>query len=147
MRFLIFPRGLTYFAPSDRLGRRVAELATRPSESRERLCRFAYTSLSPGNPLGLLQEALELTAEAEPIEQRIRVEGVRAGKVTALDLPGRIEQALEAGILSETEAARLREYDRKVMELIRVDDFAPEEIGAAAQPQSQPAARSSAVAI
>ncbi len=146
LRFLIFPRGLTYFAPSDRLGRRVAELATRPSESRERLCRFAYTSLSPGNPLGLLQEALELTAEAEPLEQRIRVEGVRAGKVTALDLPGRIEQALEAGILSETEAARLREYDRKVMELIRVDDFAPEEIGAAAQPQSQPAARSSAVA-
>ncbi len=147
MRFMIFPRGLTYFAPSDRLGRRVAELVTQPSESRKRLCRFAYTSLSAGNPLGLLQEALELAAEAEPIEQRIRVEGVRTGKVTALDLPGRIEQALAVGILSAEEAARLREYDRKVMELIRVDDFAPGELGAEAQARPQPTARSSAIAL
>ncbi len=146
MRWLIFPRGLTYFAPSDRLGRRVAELVTRPSESRARLCRFAFTSLSPGNPLGLLEEALALALEAEPLEQRIRVEGVRTGKVTALDLPGRIEQAVREGILSEPEAQRLREYDRKTMELIRVDDFAPEEIGAEAQPRPQPAARAGAVA-
>ncbi len=144
MRFLIFPRGLTYFAPSDRLGRRVAELVTSPTDARGRLCRFAYTSLSPGNPLGLLQEALTLAAEAEPIEQRIRVEGVRTGRVTALDLPGRIDQALEAGIVSEAEAVRLREYDRKVMELIQVDDFAPDEIGAGAQSRTQPAAWSGA---
>ncbi len=144
MRFLIFPRGLTYSAPSDRLGRRVAELVTRPSDARGRLCQFAYTSLSPGNPLGLLEEALTLAAEAEPIEQRIRVEGVKTGRVTALDLPGRIEQALEAGIVSEAEAARLREYDRKVMELIEVDDFAPEDIGTEGQSRTQPAAWSGA---
>jgi hypothetical protein len=35
--------------------------------------------------------------------KRIRVEGVK-GKVTALDLPGRIQQA-GAGTISETEAA------------------------------------------
>jgi len=135
MRLLIFPRGLTYFAPSDQLGRRLAELVTNPTVTRERLCRYAYTSLEPGNALGLLQEALELAAGAEPIEQRIRVEGVRAGRVTALDLPGRIDEALAAGIVSEAEAASLREYDRKVMELIRVDDFAPHELGAAASPE------------
>ncbi len=139
MRFLIFPRGLTYFAPGDRLGRRVAELVTNPTESRERLCRFAFTTLVAGNPLGQLQEALALTATAESIEQRIRVEGVRTGKVTALDLPGRIQQALAAGIVSEAEAAGLRDYDRKVMDLIQVDDFAPEEIGAGAQPVREPA--------
>jgi acyl-CoA dehydrogenase len=140
MRLLIFPRGLTYFAPADRLGRRVAELVTNPTDSRERLCRFAFTTLVPGNPLGQLQEALALTATAEPIEQRIRIEGVRTGKVTALDLPGRIQQALAAGIISEVEAASLRDYDGKVMELIQVDDFAPEEIGAGAQPVREPAA-------
>jgi acyl-CoA dehydrogenase len=134
MRLLIFPRGLTYFAPADRLGRHVAELVTKPTESRARLCRFAYTSRVAGNALGQLQEALELAATAEPIEQRIRVEGVRTGKVTALDLPGRAQQALAAGIISEVEAASLREYDRKVMDIIQVDDFAPGEIGAGAQP-------------
>ena len=57
-----------------------------------------------------------LSLAAEPIEKRIRVEGVKTGRVTALDLPGQIQQALAAGIVSETEAAQLRDYDRKVME-------------------------------
>jgi acyl-CoA dehydrogenase len=133
MRFLIFPRGRTYFAPGDRLGRKVAELVTNPTESRDRLCRFIYTTVEPTNPLGLLQEALVLAQTAEPIEKRLRVEGVKTGKVTALDLPSQIQQGLAAGILSETEAATLRDYDRKVMELISVDDFAPNELGAQAQ--------------
>ncbi|HXS26864.1 MAG TPA: acyl-CoA dehydrogenase [Steroidobacteraceae bacterium] len=139
MRLFIVPRGLTYFAPSDRLGRRVAELVTSATGSRERLCRFIYSTLEPTNPLGLLHEALTLAPMAEPIEQRIRVEGVRPGRVTALDLPGRIEQALAAGIISEPEAARLRDYDRKVMELVRVDDFAPGELGVGAGELHRPA--------
>ena len=69
----------------------------------------------------------------------MRVEGVNTGRVTALDFPGRIQQALGAGIISETEAAALREYDRKVMDLINVDDFEPQELAA----EKQPAARSS----
>mgnify|MGYP001053434330 CR=1 FL=1 len=136
MRVLIFPRGLTYFAPSDRLGRRLAELVTNPTATRERICRYAYTTLEPSNPLGLLQEALVLAQTAEPIEKRIRVEGVRTGRVTALDLPGQIEQALAAGIISESEAAMLRDYDRKVMDIINVDDFAPHELGTMAQAEA-----------
>ena len=38
-----------------------------------------------------------LSQTAEPIEKRIRVEGVKTGKVTALDVPGQIAQALAAG--------------------------------------------------
>ncbi|MGH8286331.1 MAG: acyl-CoA dehydrogenase [Steroidobacteraceae bacterium] len=147
MRFFIFPRGLTYSAPSDRSGRSLADLVLNPSEARDRLCRFVYRTVEPGNPLGLLQEALVLAQTAEPIEKRIRVEGVKTGKVTALDLPGMIQQALAAGIISETEAASLREYDRKVMDIVHVDDFASHELAAQAQPappQSQREARESA---
>jgi acyl-CoA dehydrogenase len=129
MRALIFPRGRIYSAPGDRLGRAVAALVTAPTEARERLCQYIYWTLEPGNPLGLLQEALLLAAELEPLEKRIRVEGVKTGKVTALDLPGRIQQALAAGLISETEAAALRDYDRKVMDLINVDDFEPDALG------------------
>jgi acyl-CoA dehydrogenase len=144
MRLLVLPRGLTYSAPSDRLGRGLADLVTMPTESRERLCRYIYKTLEPGNPLGLLQEALELSQTAEPLEKRIRVEGVKTGKVTALDLPGQIQQAHAAGIISETEAASLREYDRKVMDIINVDDFAPNELGMQVQAVPQaPAAVSS----
>jgi acyl-CoA dehydrogenase len=144
MRTLIFPRGRVYSAPDDRLGRKVADLVTSPTEARERLCQYIYWTLEPANPLGLLQEALLLAVQLEPLEKRIRVEGVKTGKVTALDLPGRIQQALAAGIVSETEAAALRDYDRKVMDLIHVDDFEPHELGALSAPASQSAARSSA---
>ena len=145
MRALVFPRGRHYSAPSDRLGRQVAELLTQPSDSRERLCRHIYRSLEPGNPLGLLQEALQLAERMEPIEKRIRVEGVKTGRVTALDLPGQIGQALAAGIVSDEEAAQLREYDQKVMNLIHVDDFAPHELGTQAQPQLERAANAAAL--
>ena len=52
----------------------------------------------------------------------------RPGKVTALDLPGQIREALAAGVITEAEAAQLREYDRKVMDIINVDDFEPREL-------------------
>jgi acyl-CoA dehydrogenase len=134
MRVLIFPRGRTYSAPADRLGRTIAGLVTSPTEVRDRLCQLVYRTVGPGNPLGLLQEALLLAVQLEPLEKRIRVEGVKTGKVTALDMPGRIQQALAAGLISETEAAALRDYDRKVMDLINVDDFDTSELGTQAQP-------------
>jgi acyl-CoA dehydrogenase len=134
MRVLIFPRGRIYSAPGDRLGRTIAALVTSPTEVRDRLCQLVYRTLEPGNPLGLLQEALQLAVQLEPLEKRIRVEGVKTGKVTALDMPGRIQQALTAGLISETEAAALRDYDRKVMDLINVDDFDTSELGTQAQP-------------
>jgi acyl-CoA dehydrogenase len=130
MRLVIFPRGLTYFAPSDRLGRRIVDLIMNPTASRERMSRHIYKTQESNNPLGMLQEALILSTMAEPLEKRIRVDGVKTGLVTALDLPGQITQALEKGILSAAEAAVLREYDAKVSDLISVDDFAPEELGA-----------------
>jgi acyl-CoA dehydrogenase len=133
MRFFIFPRGQTYHAPSDRLGRQVAELMLANTETRDRLTHFVHRTVEPGNPLGLLHEAMVLSTQAEPIEKKIRVEGVKTGRVTALDLPGQIQQALAAGIVTDTEAALLREYDRKVMDLVHVDDFEQHELGTMAQ--------------
>jgi acyl-CoA dehydrogenase len=137
MRALIFPGGRAYSAPSDRLGRTIADAVLNPTAVRDRLCRFVYRTHEPGNPLGLLQEALVMAQVAEPVEKRIRVEGVKTGKVTALDVPGQIAQALNAGIISDTEAAMLRDYDRKVMELISVDDFDDAELAAQAEPSQR----------
>jgi acyl-CoA dehydrogenase len=130
MRLLVFPRGRTYFAPDDRLARKVAALVTSSTEARERLCHHIYWTLEPNNPLGLLQEALLMAEAVEPLEKRIRVDGVKTGKITALDLPGQIQQAVACGIISASEGATLREYDRKCLELINVDDFAQDELGA-----------------
>ena len=136
MRLVIFPRGRTYFAASDRLGRAIVEPLMMPSATRDRLAWGIYRTVEPGNALGLLQEALELSVATEPLEKRIRVEGVKTGLITALDLPGQIEQALAAGLINAAEASLLREFDRKVMEIIDVDDFASEELRAAVQAES-----------
>jgi acyl-CoA dehydrogenase len=129
MRLLIFPRGLTYFAPSDRLGRSVADLVLNDTETRKRLARFVYLTATPNNPMAALQQALEMAAVAEPLEKKVRVEGQKAGRLTALDLAHQIEQARTLGILTEDEARLLADYDRKVMQIINVDDFAPTELG------------------
>lgn len=135
MRVLMFPGGRAYSAPSDRLGRKLADAVLNDTPVRDRLCHFVYRTLEPGNPLGLLQEALFMAQTAEPVEKRIRVDGVKTGKVTALDVPGQIAQAQAAGIISETEAAMLRDYDRKVMDLISVDDFETHELAAQTAPE------------
>jgi acyl-CoA dehydrogenase len=98
------------------------------TETRKRMANAIYTTLEPHNALGLLQQALSLSDAAEPLERRIRVEGIKTGRVTALNLPQQIEEALEIGLVTEAEANVLREYDQKVMELINVDDFDPRDL-------------------
>jgi acyl-CoA dehydrogenase len=132
MRLCIFPRGLAYSPPSDRLGHAIGNLVMNPSATRDRLSAHIYKTAAADNPLAKLQAALLLSAAAEPLEKRIRVDGVKTGRVTALDLPGQIAQAASLGIISATEAALLRDYDAKVQDIINVDDFAPHELGVGA---------------
>ena len=102
------------------------------SPARERLCRHAFRSNVAGNPLGQLQEALLLADRAEPLERKLRVEGVKTGRIKALDMPGQIAEGRALNILTEDEAALLLDYDRKIMQIINVDDFAPSELPAGA---------------
>ena len=98
------------------------------TETRTRMSEGLYRTIEPNNPLGMLQEALSLADAAEPLERRIRVEGVKTGRIQALDLPHQIEEALEIDLITIAEAELLREYDHKVMDLINVDDFDPREL-------------------
>jgi acyl-CoA dehydrogenase len=130
MRLVIFPRGRTYFAPSDRLGAQLAELAMTPSATRDRLCRHAWRSPEAGNPLGLLETALQSAIAVEPLERRLRVDGLRSGRITALDFAGQVAQARDIGLVNDEEARQLLDHDQRIMQLIHVDDFAPQELAA-----------------
>ena len=141
LRIFIFPRGRTYSAPSDKLSHKVVDLMTRSGEARERLSRDAYTTLEPGNPLGLLQQALELTEKYAPMERRLR-QAQREGLIDSDYLGTQIEEAEKAGVIAKKEAAELRDYHAKVSALLAVDDFAPEELRRAtvATPTAAPSA-------
>ena len=110
------------------LGCQIAELITHPTESRARLCAGIYSTPEPGNPLGLLQTALEATNEASALEEKLR-NAVKAGVITTSDPLGKIDMGEHAGVLTAKEARQLRDLDAMVMELIAVDDFDSTELG------------------
>jgi len=128
LRFFIFPRGRTFSAPSDALGRKVVDLITHSGEARNRLCQQAYTTLEPGNPLGLLQEALLLSEQMTPLEQKLR-QAQKERLITSEYLGQQIDEAENAEIISKEEAARMRDYHNKVLDLLAVDDFDPADFG------------------
>jgi acyl-CoA dehydrogenase len=127
LRVLIFPRGRMYSAPSDALGQEIVNSITYPTEARDRLCAGIYTTEEPGNPLGLLQAALEATEEASPLEDKVR-DAVRSGIIPSGPPLGVIDSAEEAGILTGKEATQLKDLDEQVMALISVDDFDASEL-------------------
>jgi len=133
LRVFIFPRGRTYSAPSDEISRKVVDLITTPGEARERLSQLAYKTLEPGNPLGLLQEALELATEYEPIERRLR-QARKEGLLSSDYLGTQIAEAEKAQVISKAEARNMRTYHDKVFALLSVDDFAPEELSRSGVP-------------
>jgi acyl-CoA dehydrogenase len=143
LRIFIFPRGRTYSAPSDELVHKVVELATTPGEARERLSEQAYTTIEPGNPIGLLEEALQLSIELAPLERRLR-QARKEGLIRAEYLGQQIDEAASAEVVNKDEAAKLRDYHEKVFSLLAVDDFAPEDLRRtpgkeAEQPSAKPA--------
>jgi acyl-CoA dehydrogenase len=127
LRFAVFPRGRTYSAPSDDLGQRLVELVINPTPTRKRLADCAYTTLEPGNPLGQLQQAMEMAEQVKPLERRV-FDAKRAGDIGNEDTPGQIDEAERKGIITHEEAAAIRAFDARVMELTGVDDFDPREL-------------------
>jgi acyl-CoA dehydrogenase len=130
LRLAIFPRGRTYSAPSDELGQRIAELLINPTAARERLADYAYRTVEPSNPAGLLQQALEMAERVKPAERKV-FDARRAGQIEADDTPGQIDEAERKGLITPDEAESIRAFDATVLALTGVDDFAPSELGRA----------------
>jgi acyl-CoA dehydrogenase len=128
LRCCIFPRGRTYSSPSDELGQKIVDLVTRSGEPRERLSQQAYTTIEPGNPVGLLAEALVMSEQLAPLEKRLR-QARKEGLIESEYLGHQIDEAESAEVIGKDEAAQLRSYHEKLMALMAVDDFPADEIG------------------
>ncbi len=136
LRRVIFPRGRTYSPPSDDLSQKLVALITQTGEARQRLSEQAYKALNPGSPLGLLQEALELSEHFQPLEKRLR-QARKEGLIHSEYLGHQIDEAERAGVVSAKEAAEVREYHEKVQFLLSVDDFSPDELARSGGGESQ----------
>jgi acyl-CoA dehydrogenase len=122
LRLLIFPTGLPFYQPTDRLDHRVAALLQRPSEVRDRLTLGVYTTLNPQLRIGQLELALATAAEAAPLERTLH-RAKRAGQLKADDEAALIEEAITLGILSENDRETLQTTQALRDRIIQVDAF------------------------
>jgi acyl-CoA dehydrogenase len=128
MRVLVFPLGRHARPASDRATYRLAKAAMVPGEFRDRLTRGVYVSSDPKDVTGVLEDTLVKVIKAEEVEKKF----IRAIKKGAIDRRldrDAITDAVDAGVLTESEAATLRLADQATDRAIRVDDFDPEELG------------------
>ena len=127
LRFLIFPRGRMYSAPSDKLGHEIAELICTPSAARARLTQNTYIN-DVKSPVGMFAEALDLSLKMEAVEKKIHT-AIRNGELQVPPGVSQMAAARDAGIINKSELQQLERLEILTTEICAVDDFAPDELG------------------
>ena len=92
-------------------------------EARLRLSRDIYVPPAGEPGLGLLEEALVKAVPAMAVERKVR-DAIKAGKlVKPVFGNGLLDKAVDAGVITADERARLREGEAAREEAIQVDAF------------------------
>jgi acyl-CoA dehydrogenase len=115
LRAQLQPMGIRCKKPKDRLTTMVSNTISEPTAARDRLSQGIY--VGEGTPLHMVDKAMRLMVELDPIKQKMRKARIRTA-----------QEAREKGIISDNEAARMAEALEVVQEVVRVDDFSLEEI-------------------
>lgn len=124
LRFIIFPAGMRFTKPNDKIGIKAAQLLLSSTETRARLTEGVAVT---NKILALIEDTLQKVIAAEPIEKIIKTAAHdKLIKGETLIEQGRT--ALEKGLISDEEMAVLLASEQARKEVIQVDDFAPDEL-------------------
>jgi acyl-CoA dehydrogenase len=129
MRVLVFPLGRHRKPASDRETYRFVRQVLRPGAFRDRLTMGTYVSMDPKDVTGVLEDAMVKVTVAEEIEAKF-VRAVKKGIVERRLDRDAISDAVDKGVITESEAATLRLADMASDRVIRVDDFEFDELAA-----------------
>ncbi len=126
LRIVVFPLGLRLSPPSDKLSRKLARQLQEPQAMREELTHGAFKSESEASNLYKVDKALRLQLEMEPIVKKFsQALGKRAGNHQVVPFA---KEALDAGHITQDEYQLVLDAEEARLEVINVDDFAPEEM-------------------
>ena len=135
LRLLVFPLGRHFNKPADLLETRIVNLVCNDTPTRDRLIDGIYATVAAGNPLGSVNEVFHMALEVEPLRRKVS-EAVKSGSIPDLTGVELVDAAEQSGCITSEEAARLRLYDEKLMDVINVDEFPYEAFS-----RAKPAAR------
>ena len=135
LRRLVFPKGLTLIAPSDRVGSQVAQILITPCAARDRLTAGAYVPRREDDVIGRLDIAMEAVVAAEPLEARLR-RAMRDGQLRDGPAADVRDTALRLGVITQQEHDLLARAERLRRDVVKVDDFDAASIGRLAQEET-----------
>ena len=127
MRFLCFPLGRHARPAKDDVNYRFVRSVLRPGAFRDRLTTGVYVSMDPEDVTGVLEDAFIKVTEAEEIEARFAKASRRGVIERRLDRDP-FADAVAAGVLNDNEAGIMRAADEATERVVKVDDFAADEL-------------------
>ncbi len=122
MRVVAFPLGARYRPAPDALGHRAVRLLLEAPDARDRLTRFIYVSKDPDDATGLLEVALKKAVAVEEAEKKLD-RAIRAGTIHRFHGVDWISDAIDKGVVTESEGQQLRELEALTARVIAVDHF------------------------
>jgi acyl-CoA dehydrogenase len=125
LRWIIFPRGMSFRPPLDSRNHECAKIALAPGAARDRLTAGMFYPKSEADATGALEAAFVATIACEAIDEKLR-KAVKKGKIVAR--PG-IEIGVigkENGIITAEEYALWNRKETLRKGVIKVDDFPPD---------------------
>ena len=122
--------------PDDRLGGKVARSLLQPGPQRDRLTRGTFVPADPHAGLGRLERALQLCTDVEPVLKKLR-EARKQGRLPKAPIEQVLDQAFDAGILTDAERRLVADAEAARQEAIAVDSFTLQEYLGGGQTEQQ----------
>ncbi len=135
---LVFPLGNRFKKPADQLSVKIAESLMTPGAHRDRLTHLCYVGVKEDDAVGLMERAFIKLYSVRGLERKL-IQGVKDGKVVRKGpLVERLQQALEAGVLTQKEVDQINEAEALRSKAIQVDHFSHDFSEVKTYKQSEP---------
>ncbi|WP_114766244.1 acyl-CoA dehydrogenase [Vibrio rhodolitus] len=123
LKVLVFPLGNRFEKPSDDLSVKLAESLMTPGAHRDRLTHLCYIGSQDDDNVGVMENAFLAMYGVQAIERKL-MRAAKEGKVARKGvLTERLEQARQAGVLTENEIEQVLAADKLRYQAIQVDHF------------------------
>ncbi|USD42174.1 acyl-CoA dehydrogenase [Vibrio sp. SCSIO 43135] len=123
LKVLIFPLGNHFAKPSDDLSVKLAESLMTPGAHRDRLTHLCYVGKDEDDSVGLMEQAFLAMYGIKSIERKM-FKAAKEGKVARKGpLTDRLQQALDADVISQEEVDKVLAADKLRYKAIQVDHF------------------------
>ncbi len=129
MRIIVFPLGKPLQAPSDRLGRKLADIILEQGTARDKLTAGIHINNDPEDPLGRIENALAAVLAAGDAAEKLK-KARRSGQLDCLfDDEDALAELLDKNLIDKAEAELLRHALAATWQATIVDAFAAKDIG------------------